>query len=290
MSVDSSAPRSRRAVLAAALGGLGAVVVSRFVTPEAVKAADGDAVLVGSARTGATETSITVSGSANAIVGSSDTGTGLRGASTSTAIADLANPGSATGMIGTAGATGTPGDPGGTALNTSETGVYGFANTSSGSNGIWGDSFGGAGVFGTGDTGVYGSGYWGVYGTGTIAVMGDGTATETGVYGFAGNVSAPPPPAGVGVQATAGSTAQTALNVTGKAKFSRSGRTSVTAGHYSKKVTMAGVTTASYIIATLQTRRTGVYVHAVVPAAGYFTIYFNKTVSSTTYVGYLVIN
>ena len=53
---------------------------------------------------------------------------------------------------------------------------------------------------------------------------------------------------------------------------------------------MVGVTGSSYIIATLQTRRAGVYVHAVVPAAGYFTIYLNKIVTGGTAVGYLVIN
>jgi hypothetical protein len=80
------------------------------------------------------------------------------------------------------------------------------------------------------------------------------------------------------------------LNVTGKAKFSRSGRTSIASGQYARKITMAGVTTSSYVIATLQTRRTGVYVHAVVPGTGYFYIYLNKAVTATTYVGYLVIN
>ena len=45
---------------------------------------------------------------------------------------------------------------------------------------------------------------------------------------------------------------------------------------------MGGVSTASFILATLQTKRTGIYVIAVVPAAGYFTIYLNKAVSSTT--------
>ena len=33
-----------------------------------------------------------------------------------------------------------------------------------------------------------------------------------------------------------------------------------------------------------------VYVIAVVPASGYFTIYLNKAVTSTTYVGYFVHN
>jgi len=53
---------------------------------------------------------------------------------------------------------------------------------------------------------------------------------------------------------------------------------------------MAGVTTASYIIATLQTSVSGVYVRAVVPASGSFTIYLSKAPRKTVYVGYMVIN
>lgn len=196
-------------------------------------------------------------------------------------------------MIGVGGDPGTPGNPDGSAiaLNTGETGVYGFSAISGNSAGVWGDSdSNGTGVAGSGGTGVFGVGYYGVYAFGRVAVTGEGGATDTGVYGFAGAAAAPLPPAGVGVQATAGTTAQVALNVTGKARFSRSGRTYVATGKYSRRINMAGVTTASYIIATLQTRRTGVYVHAVVPAAGYFVIYLNKAVTANTYVGYLVIN
>jgi hypothetical protein len=47
---------------------------------------------------------------------------------------------------------------------------------------------------------------------------------------------------------------------------------------------MAGVTTASYILATPQTNRTGVFAQSVVPAAGSFTIRLNKTVAGTTHV------
>jgi hypothetical protein len=278
-------------VLAAALGGLGAVVVSRFATPESVKAVDGDAVLVGHAFDGATETKITATAAATGIVGSSNTGTGLRGASTSTAaivypVDPLVPPplGNATGVIGTAG------DTTNMAGNTGETGVYGFSDITPGSNGVWGDSVTGTGVYGSGDTGVVGfGGYVGVYAVGSVGIWGDGSAFDTGVYGFAGSTAAPLPPAGVGVQASA-APGLIALNVTGKAKFSRSGRTSFAATKYSKKVSMAGVSGSSYIIATLQSKRSGIYVQSVVPAAGYFTIYLNKAVSSTTYVGYLVIN
>jgi hypothetical protein len=285
MSVESSAPRSRRAVLAAALGGLGAVVVSRFVTPEAVKAADGDAVLVGQPVSGTAATTLTSAGTATGLAGHSASGTGLWGASDSTAaVADWTASGNQTGVLGVAG------DGTGIANNTGESGVYGFSNLSIDSSGVWGDSQQGSGVFGTGTTGVFAIGYWGVYARGRMAVVGDASSAETGVYGFAGDLTAPLPPAGVGVQASAGSTAQIALNVSGKAKFSRSGRTLVAAGRAGRKVTMAGVTTSSYIIATLQSKRTGIYVQSVVPAAGYFTIYLNKAVSSRTAVGFLVIN
>jgi hypothetical protein len=286
MSVETSAPRSRRAVLAAALGGLGAVIASRIATPSAVNAAAGDPITVDNSVSGAATTALAstganaafaVTGVGQGVSGTTPDGTGLWGASTdATPIADFTAPGHRTGIAGVTGS-GT-----GIANNTGEVGVYGFSDVSGNSTGVWGDS--------TSGYGLIGSGLVGVYGTGQFGVIGDVSASGTGVYGFAGASAAPFPPAGVAVQATAGSIAQVALNVSGKARFSRSGRTRVLAGGSRRKIVMAGVTTSSYIIATLQTRRTGVYVHAVVPAAGYFTIYLNKTVSATTYIGYLVIN
>lgn len=295
MSVDPSAPRSRRAVLASVLGGLGIAVASRLVKPETANAAAGDAVLVDGSHTGAGTTLITSttagaavagSGGGQGVSGSSVDGTGVLGQSTSAELSRFPDPGKRTGVAGLAGPQDLASD------NTDEVGVYGFANTSSGSAGMWGESSDGFGVVGSAGyvgVGAFGSSY-GLYAFGRVAVTGEGDVTDTGVYGFAGSAAAPTPPAGVGVQASAGSTSQIALNVTGKAKFSRSGRTYVSANASSRKITMAGVTTSSYIIATLQTRRTGVYVHAVVPAAGSFTIYLNKAVTATTYVGYLVIN
>jgi hypothetical protein len=290
MSVDTSAPRSRRAILASALGGLGAVVASRLIKPDTARAAPGDAVLVDAAHTGAGSTSITSTTVSAVIAADTVDGTGLKGSSTDATVSDFTAASNRSGVIGVAGAAGAPGDPGMIALNTDESGVYGFSNISQNSAGVWGDSAGGSGVLGSGGTGVLGFGYYGVYAFGRVAVTGEAYTTETGVYGYSGANPAPLPPAGVGVQATAGSTAQVALNVTGKAKFSRSGRTYIAAGQYARKITMAGVTSSSYVIATLQTRRTGVYVHAVVPGTGYFYIYLNKAVTATTYVGYLVIN
>jgi hypothetical protein len=59
----------------------------------------------------------------------------------------------------------------------------------------------------------------------------------------------------------------------------------------SKVVTMAGVSTSSYVIATLQTLATsGCYIRAVVPTTGSFTIYLSRTPAKTAYVGYIVVN
>ena len=59
--------------------------------------------------------------------------------------------------------------------NTDETGVYGFADMSANSTGVWGDSNQGTGVAGSGD--------WGVFGTGAIGVYGHAaTSTAYGLY------------------------------------------------------------------------------------------------------------
>ena len=199
------------------------------------------------------------------------------------------------GFIGVQGFAGTTNPPPPTVPQTYAipTGVYGESE-GEGPTGVWGE--GGnvttgfsTGVYGEGDTGVWGYGGWGVFGA--------SDAAGTGVYGFSGT-SVPAAPAHVGVfgySATgygvyAKATTGTALYVSGKARFSRSGKTYVSAGRSTRKVTMSGVTSSSYIIATPQTNRAGVYVQSVVAASGAFTIHLNKAVSGTTYVGYLVIN
>jgi hypothetical protein len=176
--------------------------------------------------------------------------------------------------------------------HTVPTGAYGEADGANGT-GLWGYSTSATG------TGVYGQSAIGVWGYGGIGVYGANHGTGAGVYGasIAGSsVPNPPPEVGVfgytdtGYGVFAQATSGTALYVSGKARFSRSGRTYVASGASSRKITMAGVTTGSYIIATPQTNRPGVFVQAVVPVAGSFTIYLNKAVPGTTYIGYLVIN
>jgi hypothetical protein len=203
--------------------------------------------------------------------------------------------GTSTGFIGVQAFTGAYGDPPEPVpvTYTLPTGSYGEADGAN-PTGVWGqggtvtDGFS-TGVYGEGDTGVWGFGGWGMFGA--------SDASGTGVYGFSG-ASVPNAPAhtgvfgysdsGYGVYAKAAT--GTALYVSGKVRFSRAGKTYVSGGHSSRVVTLAGVTTSSYVIATPATNRAGVFVQSVVAGSGKFTIYLNKTVSATTYVGYLVIN
>jgi hypothetical protein len=283
---DIAVRRSRRAVLGAALGGAAAVAATAVAKPLSVSAADGGNVILGQANTSSTATSLqNTTAGGTSVVGTSATGIGLQGLSTDTTpTADFLTPSNKTGVYGVAGSATNATE------NTDETGVYGFAELSSLSAGVWGESSVGTGVFGYGGTGVAGIGEWGVYGSGMVGVVGDVGTTGTGVYGWTGNGTPPTPGAGVGVYARAESTSQYALYVVGKARFSRSGRTSFGSTATSKKISMTGVTSSSYVIATMQTNVSGLYVRAVVCGTGYFYIYLSKAPGKTAYVGYMVIN
>ena len=330
MTTDQAARQTRRSLLTAAIGAVGGLVAGGLARPGSVSAANGDPVLAGGTNAATAATKLTNSagtgglnilsqGAGTGVLGRSSTSVGVAGAvgaagvspspvgvfgeagganlgilgvavngdavsgrsATSAGVrggsAGVGTTGHNTGVMGTSGVTTNA------AANTDKTGVYGFSDTDANSVGVWGDSTSGIGVIGSGD--------WGVYALGSaVGVIADVDVTATAVYAFVGPTAAPAAPVGVAVQATAASTSQVALSVSGRAKFSRSGRVSVAAGAATKAVTMTGVTTSSYVIATLQTSRAGVYVAAVVPAAGKFTIYLNKAVTATTVVGYLVIN
>src|SRR5215203_5878468 len=289
--MDSTVRRSRRAVLGAALGGAAALAASNVAKPLSVKAADGDTALVGENNTSTTatrfmntnagETALGGLGAASGtgVEGESATGIGLHGQSTSSvATEDWEVESHKTAVFGATGAISN------LPTNTDETGVFGFADVSFNSVGVGGYSVSGLGVYGIG-------GWSGVYGSGNITgVLGDVGTGGTGVYGFTGSTNAPAPPAGVGVYARAATTSQTALQVAGKVKFSRSGRVAISEGSTSKLVSMAGVTDTSYVIATLQTSASGLYVRAVVPASGQFRIYLSKAAPKRVVVGYLVVN
>jgi hypothetical protein len=164
--------------------------------------------------------------------------------------------------IGVSGVGGTYGVEG---VTSTGTGVYG--NTfAANQNGVYGhaNNAGGSGVYGQDD----GAGY-GVAGraTGGIGALGD-SANGIGVWANSQNA--------------------TALKVSGKAQFSRSGVATVAgtpaAPKNSVRVSLP-ITAKSMMTATLQKYVAGVYVVAAVPnvSGGFFIIYLNKTV--TTSVG-----
>jgi len=284
---DTAVRRSRRAILGAAVGGAAAIAATSVAKPLGVRAATGDPLALGNPNTADAETLIeNTTADTTTFKAQHGAGTGLWGESLdSTPQVDWSVESRKTGVVGTAGPTETA-HP-----NSDECGVFGFSDISENSRGMFGQSPMGWGVEGSGGNGgVFGVGYWGVLGTGGIGIAGDVGVDSVGVYGFTGVEAAPTPPGGVGVYARAETTSLTALQVVGKAKFSRSGRVSISSTATSKTVVMGGVSTSSYIIATLQTSVSGVYVRAVVPASGSFKIYLSKAAGKTAYIGYLVIN
>ena len=125
-----------------------------------------------------------------------------------------------------------------------------------------GDGHGVHGYGGTSGTGVYGYGVTGVYGYGnngngvfgqtsvnaTSGVYGQNDGTGYGVAGRSNN--------GTGVLAD--SINGTALLVTGKAAFSRSGKATVKAGNSQVVVKNVALTSSSLILATLQQVEAGI--------------------------------
>lgn len=306
-------PRSRRAILGGGVGVLIGLVAAALGRPQIASAgSDGDVVL-GAAQGSATTTQIasstltaftgpvfradaTLANATAGVVGSIGPGSSSLQPGTPGGVVGFSpinSPTNAPGVVGeglmTVGVKGSSG---------SSTGIFGTSQSGT-APGIFGWSSGNqTGVFGYSGTGIpggspYNGGAWATSGPATTGVMGytdvpattatgtRGEATQgVGVHGHSGT--------GVGVLATAVS--GTALQVTGKIQLSRSGRVGIGSGKSSLVVTLAGVAAGSYVIATLQSNRPGVYVQAVVPATGKFTIYLNKAVTTFTYVGYIVIN
>ena len=269
--------RSRRAVIGAALGGAAAATVGALALPVSVAAHDVDDVQLGVPNTAAAPTSVENTDPAVGAVSLAGThsggGTAIRGASVS-----------GVGVIGAIGDETTLGDLSGS-------GVVGYSDATNGFIGTLGYSDGFVGMLGSGIIGVYGS-------ASSIGVAADGAdagvfgQTMTGGIAVVGLIGTGPDtmPASVGVFACGTDAGTTALQVSGKVKFSRSGRISIGGTATTKTKTMSGVTTSSYIIATMQTSVSGVYVRAVVPASGSFKIYLSKAAGKTVYVGYLVVN
>lgn len=158
---------------------------------------------------------------------------------------------------------------------------------------VWGFSASGQGA------GVRGNGHRGVAGEGTYAgVTGDGFI---GVRGTTSGLADGEP--GVGVLAQAQTENGLALRADGPARFSgpaefggvtafaRSGAVTVRAGSASATRTGVALEDGTVILATLQGREPGVYLHAVRTdqAAGSFTIFLTAAPRADLRIGWLAI-
>ena len=207
MAIETGAPRTRRAILAAGLGGLGATLLQAVGRPTPAAAANGDPVLAGqtTVATATTEVDQSTAGldglvvttmpTANAIRGSGPANTvGVRGQSvtgygmvaesqsgsalyasnstlaTSSEAFRAVAQGNATAIIGVSGPVDVP--------QVSKIGVYGYANQDANARAVYGKSLLGTGIWGNSDSGR------GLFGRSTSGT-GVSAQTDTGraVYG-----------------------------------------------------------------------------------------------------------
>jgi hypothetical protein len=263
--------RSRRELLAGAAGAAGVVAAQSVIGAKPAYATDGDVVLgldnqSTSGTTGVQSSNITgLHGRSTA-----NNGTGVFGE-------DLASGG--IGVHGTGSDTGVKGDAnygvigsGGVVGVVGSGDAVGVQGGSSFGDGVYGESAAQEGFY----AGVHGANSWG-----GRAVFGDATGGGAGVVGSSDT--------GIGVHAQ--SNGGTALQVSGKAAFSGSGIATVAAGSKAKSVKDVGLTSSSFIIATVQDH-TDVSVKAVVRDVvnDSFRIVLTKAASVSTPIGWFVIN
>ncbi|HET7520330.1 MAG TPA: hypothetical protein VFK61_02200 [Candidatus Limnocylindria bacterium] len=247
--------RSRRQMLAAALGGIGGFVLHAAGRPALASADTGDNAILGQANDAGTTTSLTSTASEATLLVANSTDT-VPEADDETAVQGVAE------------------------LSIASVGVKGQAVEGTG---VWGTASNGAGVFGTGIFGVYGSG-------GFVGVTGD-VDDGTGIQGWSGNDFPPAPTAQTGVWAGA-ERGRTALFVDGKMEMTKAGRTTFNAGTKTKTINVqGGVGVSAFAFAVLNSNRDGVYVRAVVPdpAGDKIKIYLNRTVTKSTRCAWMVL-
>jgi len=262
--------RSRRQILMDGLGVAGAALIAILGGAPRARAADGDFIMIGG-ENGATGPTGLANGSNGNVVfrtesyqsggSGSGSGTALMGTSrTGTGVAGFSDGGEGvhgesatkTGVLGYSGAS--------FLLPRDDTGVFGYANQNASANGVVGASSVGTGVNGQSDSGQ-------------------------GVIGSSTN--------GIGVYAT--SSFGVALGVQGRFSLSQAGAATVKGGKSSVKVLLDEtqvLATASFVLATLQQHRAGVFVVATVKdLPGHsLTIYLSKAVSLDTRVGWVILN
>ena len=141
---------SRRALLAGALGGLGALAASAIGRVSPMRAAQGDPMIVGSFNTAAQTTELQATEGHTAFAVTS-IGAGITVETTSAFLAPVAGRslGNSTGVQGYSGTAALP-------AAKAKTGVYGYAAQDNASQGVWGHSPAGNGVVGSTSSGFAG--------------------------------------------------------------------------------------------------------------------------------------
>jgi hypothetical protein len=318
--------RSRRQLLAGGTSALAAVLAVEAIARPAPAYAgtDGDVVL-GQFNVASTTTAIkTAGGIAFEGAATGPSSTGVYGDAAGTGVAGFSGTGmgvqgttiSGIGVEGMSGSVTVPAP--------SDVGVFGASHDHWGvaaasitDTALQAQSFGGNGVVGVGtSTGVYGqsgptNGFAltrdGVRGftdsSGASGVRGENASGGTGVSGVtssAGRGAAAVDGAnfgsGPGVRGTGGigvlAAGAIALDVTGPARFSRSGKLTIPAGKASATKTGVSLTGASIVLVTPQNNVAGTAVRSAVPnvAGSSFTVHLAKAVSSAVTIGWFIVN
>jgi hypothetical protein len=227
-----------------------------------------------------TQTGVVNSGSGNALVGlSRNAGSGVVGGTYD----------SSPGVFGYSDSGGTGNGVQGEANDSGASGVYG--QNKAGGNGVYGETTS------SGTSGVYGHNAGTGYGVAGRAESGTGTLGDstngTGVAASSQNGTGLDASTAFGTAAKIGATGGgTALSVTGKSSFSRSGIATVSGGKSSASGSLV-LNAQSMVLATIQGNVAGVYVQGVTIVAGSpgsFTIHLNKATPSALKVAWFVLN
>ena len=306
MTLDARAPRTRRALLGAVAGSTVAAVAAALGQAAGVRAANGEPLTAGQTVTAASETILNVdAGTADtnglSVISNATTGyhIAVRGLTASSASASSGVFGAANASSGeAAGVSGISFSPDGygvAAYNIAGTGSARGLNAEVSSNegiGVMAWAISAAGS----TTGIKGR-VSSPDGTAVIGVCDSATGATTGVKG---EVASPGGTAVRGKATAAGGralvgevgSAATGIGIEafGRVRFpNRSGVATVASGGTSVKVTVAGVTSANFAIATLATNRSGTWVRAVTCSKDTVTVYLNKAASAATRVTWLVL-
>jgi hypothetical protein len=300
MALEEAPNLGRRSLLAALTGAAAALVGHAVTAPSRALAADHDPLKIGEGNVGGTITRLD-SATAHAFQATSAVGDGLRGGTSApTSVSGCygySSHAAGHGVFGRNSAIGNTGYVGGpedgvrgTCVKPGFAGVRGTTSQASGV-GVYGDNTatGNAGYVGGPDDGVRGTcvkpGFAGVRGlSASGAVIGvSGVNTALGTSGHLGGRAGV-----IGVAPTDGF----ALLADGKVELSRSGVVTVAVGKKTAKVSSIALTDGSFVLATMQYPRSGVYIAAAVPNVDTdsITIYLNKAVTYATRVAWMVLD